>query len=306
MKSRLLLLLLLAGILAACEEDKLTPSDPQEFYEFPQGNADYDQEFVAFYEKYNTQFLYKYREADFRWNVTEYIPYYSVPADEAYVGKAYRLIKEKCLDVWGETFCKEMLPLRILLASEVYSYETKSNWVYDPEIGESVQVKYNDTTWHAAAYGLNHVTFGYTSDKLDNLTPQEQLDLVGELNKSFIGYAASRGKIEIPEKFIELHNKYRNNQWDIWSAQDCGFLEYNKNIDVAYDFGLYVKYLTTMSEEAFQTWISGIGTGSVWDQDAGMYKPTNAIPQKYQLVLDYFKTQFGIDLHAMGNRVANL
>ncbi|MDE7373956.1 MAG: putative zinc-binding metallopeptidase, partial [Odoribacter sp.] len=181
MKNRLLLLLLLAGILAACEEDKLTPSDPQEFYEFPQGNADYDQEFVAFYEKYNTQFLYKYREADFRWNVTEYIPYYSVPANEAYVGKAYRLIKEKCLDAWGETFYKDMLPLRILLASEVYNWESKDNWVRDPETGESVNQKYNDTTWYATAYGLNHVTFGCTSDKLDNLTPKEQLNLIGDM-----------------------------------------------------------------------------------------------------------------------------
>ncbi|MDE7073483.1 MAG: hypothetical protein K2O69_00285, partial [Odoribacter sp.] len=68
MKNRLLLLLLMAGILVACEEDKLNPSEPQEFYEFPQGNADYDREFVAFYEKYNTQFLYKYNESDFRWN----------------------------------------------------------------------------------------------------------------------------------------------------------------------------------------------------------------------------------------------
>ncbi|MDE7074756.1 MAG: hypothetical protein K2O69_06895, partial [Odoribacter sp.] len=235
-----------------------------------------------------------------------YIPYYSVPADEAYVEKAYRLIKEKCLDVWGETFCKEILPLRILLASKVYNWETKSDWVYDPEIGEQVQIKHNDTTYYVSAYGLNHVTFGCTSDKLENLTAEEQLHIVGEMHKSFIGYAASRGKIEIPEKFVEWHDKYRNNPWDIESAQNYGFLEYNKDIDAAYDFGLYVKYLVTMSEEAFQTWISGIGTGEVWDQASGTSKRTYAIQNKYEIVLDYFKTRFDINLHAIGNQAANL
>lgn len=41
MKNILFLLLLMAGIIVACDEDKLTPSAPQEFYEFPQGDSDY-------------------------------------------------------------------------------------------------------------------------------------------------------------------------------------------------------------------------------------------------------------------------
>ncbi|MDE7374245.1 MAG: putative zinc-binding metallopeptidase, partial [Odoribacter sp.] len=128
-----------------------------------------------------------------------------------------------------------------------------------------------------------------------------------DMSKSFIGYAVSRGKIEIPEKFIELHKKYAD--WyftNETAAHGYGYLEYKKGIDAAYDFGLYVKYLTTMSEEAFKEWISEIDTGQDWDQTAGMYKQTYIIKNKYELVLDYFKTQFGIDLHAMGNRAANL
>ena len=125
MKNILFLLLLMAGIIVACDEDKLTPSEPQEFYEFPQGDSDYDREFVTFYEKYNTQFLYRYNESDFRRNVTSYIPFYSVPADEAYVEKAYHFIKERCLDTWGEGFYKNILPMRILLSSKIYSVAQK-------------------------------------------------------------------------------------------------------------------------------------------------------------------------------------
>lgn len=302
MKNILFLLLLMAGIIVACDEDKLTPSEPQEFYEFPQGDSDYDREFVTFYEKYNTQFLYKYNESDFRWNVTSYIPFYSVPADEAYVEKAYHFIKDRCLDAWGEDFYKNILPMRILLSSKIYSVEVNYRWGYNDE-GEYVQTRVYDTTYHAATYGLNHIAFGYTSEVFDELTPAEQLNAVGELNKSLIGYAASRDKIVIPTEFVEWYDKYRNSVWE-GAENRYGFLEYYKDMDVAYDFGLYVKYLTTMSEEAFKAWAlsDDVDTSQDWDQTSGTYKRTYAITNKYEIVLEYFKTEFNIDLHAIGNQ----
>ena len=122
MKNNILFILLIfTGLFFACGEKDLTPSEPQTFYEFPQGNADYDQEFLAYYEKYNVQFLYKYKESDFRWNVTEYIPYYSVQADEAYADKAFHFITENSFAIWDEDFLRKILPLRVLLASEIYS-----------------------------------------------------------------------------------------------------------------------------------------------------------------------------------------
>lgn len=303
MKNILFLLLLMAGVIVACDEDKLTPSAPQEFYEFPQGDSEYDREFVAFYEKYNTQFLYKYKENDFRWNVTSYIPFYSEPADEAYVEKAYRFIKDRCLNPWGENFYKNILPMRILLASQIYSVEQKYDYVWDEETQQWEYKSYNDTTYHASAYGLNHIAFGYTSEKFDELTPEEQLNAVGDLNKSLIGYAASRDKIVIPAEFVEWYDKYRNNVWE-GGEYGCGFLEYYKDMDVAYDFGLYVKYLTTMSEEAFKAWALSdeVDSSQDWDQASGMYKRTYAIANKYKIVLEYFKTKFNIDLHVIGNQ----
>lgn len=305
MKNILFLLLLMAGVIAACDEDKLTPSAPQEFYEFPQGDADYDREFVAFYEKYNTQFLYKYRESDFRWNVTSYIPFYSVPADEDYVEKAYRFIKDRCLDTWGENFYKDILPARILLASKIYSISENYTSVWNEDTQKWDYMTVYDTTYHASAYGLNHIAFGYTSEEFDELTEAEQLNAVGELNKSLIGYAASREKIQIPTAFVEWFDRYKNNNWN-GGEHGCGFLEYYKDIDAAYDFGLYVKYLTTMSEEAFKAWAlaDSFDTSQDWDQATSSYKRTYAITNKYKIVLEYFKTEFNIDLHAIGNQAA--
>jgi|GEM_PF-893124 lipoprotein len=308
MKNNILFILLIfTGLFFACGEKDLTPSEPQTFYEFPQGNADYDQEFLAYYEKYNVQFLYKYKESDFRWNVTEYIPYYSVQADEAYADKAFHFITENSFAIWDEDFLRKILPLRVLLASEIYSVTERYDYVYDEETQEWGSVKVYDTTYHAAASGLNHIAFGHTSEKFDQLTENEKLNATGEITKSLIVYAASRDKIEIPTEFSDLFNNSSNteNQGQ-WGYNGCGFLEYYKNIDVNYDFGLYVKYLTIMSEDEFKAWAlsDSFDVSAEWDQSSGTYKRTYLIKQKYEIVLDYFKTKYNIDLHAIGNQAS--
>ena len=311
MKTRLILwcCLFIASLFVACGEDSLTPSAPQEFYDFPQGDADYDQEILAYYEEYNVQFLYKYRESDFRWNITEYIPYYSVPGEEAYVGDAFYFVTEDCFSIWPDEFLRQVLPLRVLLASEIYgvSESYKSVWDEEEQIWQSVKVY--DTTYYASVYGLNHVTFGYTNDTLDQLLPQGRLNTIGEVTKSLIGYAASRDKIVIPTDFSDLFSTtFGSETPGQWGYNGYGFLEYNKNMDVNYDFGLYVKYMTTMSEEDFKAWAlsDSFDVSSEWDQSINNYRRTYLIKQKYEAVLNYFKTTFNIDLHAIGNQVASM
>ena len=83
-------------------------------------------------------------------------------------------------------------------------------------------------------------------------------------------------------------------------------IEYYKNIDVNYDFGLYVKYLTIMSEDEFKAWAlsDSFDVSAEWDQSSGTYKRTYLIKQKYEIVLDYFKTKYNIDLYAIGNQAS--
>ena len=195
----------------------------------------------------------------------------------------------------------------MLLASEIYSVTERYDYVYDEETQEWGSVKVYDTTYHAAASGLNHIAFGHTSEKFDQLTENEKLNATGEITKSLIVYAASRDKIEIPTEFSDLFNNSSNteNQGQ-WGYNGCGFLEYYKNIDVNYDFGLYVKYLTIMSEDEFKAWAlsDSFDVSAEWDQSSGTYKRTYLIKQKYEIVLDYFKTKYNIDLHAIGNQAS--
>ena len=200
--------------------------------------------------------------------MTEYIPYYSVQADEAYADKAFHFITENSFAIWDEDFLRKILPLRVLLASEIYSVTERYDYVYDEETQEWGSVKVYDTTYHAAASGLNHIAFGHTSEKFDQLTENEKLNATGEITKSLIVYAASRDKIEIPTEFSDLFNNSSN-------TENQGQWGYN-SFDVSAE----------------------------WDQSSGTYKRTYLIKQKYEIVLDYFKTKYNIDLHAIGNQAS--
>ncbi len=279
-------------MLCACSEKSLTASEPQEFYEFPQGNAAYDQQIAAFYDKYNTQILYQYRESDFRWNITSSLPYHSSQADKDYVGKAVGLIVNDWLGLWDDDLLTEWLPYRILLASEIHTVTGSGN-VYYP-----------------AVYGLNHIAFGHASEKIDQMTAAERRTAIGTLNRSLVAYAAAKGKLVIPAAFIALHRTTNQGQGGnytgSWGYNGYGFLEYlDGGQSPAYDLGTYVKYLTSMTEADFKAWAlsDAIDCSEVWDQSIGQwgaYVKTHLIRQKYEVVLKFFKDEYGIDLHAMG------
>ena len=155
----------------SCGEDDLTPSEPMTFGEFPQGDATYDQEFVEFYNKYGVQVLYKFSEADFRWNITEYIPYYAIEAESNSIEDGWSFLKENCLSIWSDDFLRKFMPYRILLASEVYSL--KDTYQYDDE-GNKIYQKIPKK----AIYGLNHLTFGAVNGRLSSLSVSEKKELI--------------------------------------------------------------------------------------------------------------------------------
>lgn len=307
MKKLYYLLLLLCPLAwTACDsEDKLTPGEPMSFYDFPQGNAAYDREFVDFYNKYDVQVLYRYKEMDFRWNVTSYLPFYSEQPEEKNIQQAWNFLSKYCFSIWSEDFLKQCLPSRIFLASRVYSLNIKDVWEGGVSRKDTTEVPKN------TIYGLSHITFGRTDGTLDTLSVAGKKELIGDMAFALIGYAASRGNIDIPEEFTILHNKWKsgnNDQLASWGYNGCGFLEYYGSIDAAYDFGLYVKYLVMNSKEEFEaryldpSFDSG---GTEYDSNWQVI-PEKRIYQKYQVVINYFLNTLHIDLHAIGDKISQM
>ena len=296
------------GLNACYSEDDLTPSDPMTIGNFPQGNNDYDQEFVAFYNKYNTQVLYEFEESDFRWNVTSNIPYYAEVADKSYIADAWELLDTYCFSIWSEEFLQKFLPYRILLASKLYSL--KETWGYDSE-GNYGKI-YLEVP-HNAMYGFNHITFGVTNSTLAGMSVEQKKQLVGDMAFALVGSAVYKGKMEIPtafnEKFHEYYDSGKNSEWPgVWGYNGGGFLEYSANLDVYYDFALYVKYLVMLSKEEYEARFltSSFDCGGSYDSSYTYFTNDYPIRKKTEMVLNYFKEQLGIDLNAIGARVSTM
>jgi len=290
--------------LTSCSnEEALTPSAP-EGTNFPQGTNAYDKIFEQYYKDYGTMVLYKYTDADFRWNITSYIPYYSEIADENSVSAAWTFLNDNCLSIWPNSFLKKCLPYRILLASKIWSL--KEDWDYD-DAGNYVQIY--TKVYRTSVYGLNHIAFGLTNNTINNLTTEEKKEAIGEVAYSLIGYATSRSKIDIPTAFKTLHDgytKYNGEYQGDWGYNAAGCLEYISACDVYQDFGVYVKYLVTMSESEFtEAFLNdNFDCGGTYDSNYNKTL-THPIQQKYQIVIDYFNS-LGIDLHAIGARTSAL
>ena len=121
--------------MASCyNEDKLiATADPENVYSeytLPQGNHDYDEQIMRYYEKYGVLTLYKFRDKDFWWNSTSdirwnYIPesnrteagYEALPADTLYVKEQLGLLENKFFTYYPDSLLKRTLPQKFLLAS---------------------------------------------------------------------------------------------------------------------------------------------------------------------------------------------
>ena len=81
--------------------------------------------------------------------------------------------------------------------------------------------------------------------RLSSLSVSEKKELIGEIAFAITGYATSKEKMEIPQKFQTYHDDYINNAGGDyvgdWGYNRGCILEYRDGgMYVYYDFGLFV------------------------------------------------------------------
>ena len=308
-----IIMLTLPMIFVACDNDDVVgASAPEDVADFPQGDHDYDREFVSFKDKYGSIVLYKFTESQFRWAFTEYIPYYGTMGDESNVAIGWSLVKEG-LSVWPESFLQSRMPFHIILADSVYrkvdGYD--ENW-------NTIKVKKVQNS----CYGYNHIAFGVVNNRLDPNDLATRKQMVGDVAYALIGYAVSKNKLEIPESFDTLFTRYKDHYStsmatksdsyvNEWGYNGAGTLEGSAEIDqytVYHDFALFVKYMVMMSPETFEEQFlnENFDCGGFHDSSWTTFTPEHPVRRKYEAVRDYFKNVVGIDLGAIGNRVEQM
>ncbi|PWS30148.1 putative zinc-binding metallopeptidase [Pedobacter paludis] len=260
------------------KEEALEPSDIEVQYKLPQGNHDYDPLLVDLNNKYGTFFLYKFSAIDFGatpvYSTANFGNNYTVDiADEAYVGKVLNFVQKNWLNYYSDAFLKNFLPFKVLL-------------------GQNLRSKTSPTTTYTVLSSYNQMTLSNFSSSFDSMTDAQKKTYVNNLHVEFFNFINNRGKLDIPADFLTVTN----------------YTQTGVTATNFYTYG-YVSYVVSLQDNRptrdFLSFIALITSKTKAELDATILKPSNdtagLVKKKYDIIINYYKTKYNVDLQAIGN-----
>lgn len=284
-------------LFVACnDDDKLTPTETPEFgYFVPQGEHDYDQAIVEWNKKCNTFILYKYNLKELYWQVNAWQESQKQPenaaypysaglvaevADEEYVGLQLELIENSFLSFYRDTMLKRCIPLKLLLCS-------KMDW----RDARGAMKLYNVYS------GYDYLAFNWGSAEIVSMTTDQKKVFKVEANKLFLERLLDKKKIVVPSDFYVGSNY--TDRITTTNMYSRGFLSRaTKQED---DVNYYIEAIISTSYEDLNSEYNNV------DSYKGVLNPikdvNGLIRKKYDILVNYFKDEYGIDLQKIGDSV---
>lgn len=287
-------------LLTSCyDEGSLAPSPEPELiygkYTLPQGDHDYDDDIVEFYNKYSSLLLYKFTSKDFGWNPTGNVAwnpatdtivipgaaskYDAQPANELYVGKQLELLQDKLFCYLPDSL-KYLLPQRILLCSVL-------DWV---PVGLGYNPKPEQRTSLNVFSGFYHIAVNWGNEKILTMTAEERNQFKIDVCTAYLGFVV--GSLETPWEFFQVSNYTNDMAADKIYAN--GILDYNHRSSMMDDWFDYIKLAIGNSLEELEA-EGGLLHASV--------DVNGKIREKYVIMVDFFKTKYKLDMQAIGNDI---
>lgn len=291
-----IIILLTSIVLGGCykHDDKISPSE-ESVIAVPEDSKDPLDHFIyEFYKNYNTVIYYKYSKDDYQWEVNERSDnIYTLQTDKYALDKGLEYVRKVFLDTYTDEFKKNYFPPAIFLAKQI---DIEKGW--------------NSKDNVISFYGFSHLAIGRIKLGIENLTAEELKEAKATINADFWGgYLLKNNMIDIPAAFYEISDAYYNSnllrlpensgksksEVDI---RDYGFLAEapgwnsdsylfapKKDIDIIN----FVKFITTHTSEEVKVFMEGF----------------ERLRTKYEILINYIKKDFGIDLQEIGNQQIN-
>lgn len=323
-----MLLTLAAATSCSDSEDTLEPTGISSAYHLPQGNHDYDQRIVDFFNQTGTYILYDFTPKEACWSPnklklgwpgdedTGEEGYAPVKADDKYVGKALDLLDEVFLKYYSDKCKKELMPIKILLCSQLDSVYQDYEYIRDPNLHVVVSYKSSPVP---AWYNYHSLCVNYVNDKLDALTAKEKNYLKYYLNIEFMksimveGLVAPTKEFEAVVDYSKLPSiPYANKRFEAGSFPEMMYFtsfDGSMNASAKRDWYEFM-YIMITYPESFLTDDNVTSDYRYYSVDAmfhGVLSPVKdtkgLLRLRYNMVRDYFKTNYGTDLQAIGNAV---
>ena len=300
MKLHIIYLFILAVSLVACDdENALTPTVTPEFgYSVPQGEHDYDSRIVDWNERCNTFILYKFDLKELYWNVNGWNESVPTPegssssypynngllgaiADETYVGEQLDLIETLFLDFYPDTTLRRCLPLKLLLCSEL-TWRTANG----------------STALRNVYSGYDFLAFNWGNENVLTMTNTQKNTFKYDVNNAFLTRLLNNSKIVEDAAFYEgmsYEEKVTNaNMYERGYIKSGTKLE--DDVEIYMRAIIQTPYEVLIAEPAANDYTNkGILHAK---KDVNGY-----IRKKYDVLVNKFKENYGIDLQAIGNVV---
>lgn len=279
-----ILLVFGAALLWNCnpQENEITPTGIEEKYTLPQGNHDFDEKIVEFYDSTGVYVLYQYDSLDAIWNITGLYPNTNYPLrivlpEEENLALGVQMIFDNWLDLYPKSTLKATLPKKVLLADSVWRKSSSS--------GEASLADYT--------YTFDNICIGNINESLNDVDEKEYRAM---LNLAYISYCIDYGKIEVPEAFYEMVDYSQVNANNFTTF---GIVEHSNNMGAKEDMLAWIEMLFT--EDQFMIDDYWFNTSDDW-LFGGMDGPSNGnglYRKRCGILVDEMKRLYNIDLEEL-------
>lgn len=290
----------------ACKKEAaLTASEENVGYTLPQGNKDYDDSILAVYNKYSVYMLYQFTEKDTYWTPTGWKKatqsstgtwsngYEAAMADTQYIRNQLALIQKGWFSYYTDKFLNKFLPSKIMLCSKVDSVYTK--YVFTP-----VYAATKGSKSVGAWYNYDNICINYGNAAVTTMTQQDSITFTAKSNLIFIQSIAGRNLSAPASNFTSIAN-YAATLSSQANAYAQGIITvYYNTRSTQLDWNAYMEAMVSYSETTLNT--STANTNTTYVGILNPTKDTNGkIRQRYNIIRNYFITNYGVDLQAIGN-----
>lgn len=303
MKSRIWMFAwLLACINISCYDEKsITPTEAPEGiygkYTLPQGDHAYDDGIVDFYKKHETLILYKFEDRDFWWiptgdirwefyenGVDRTMGYEAVPADEAYVGNQLELLNQAWFKFFADSTITRIMPQKILLTSRLDLVNMGE--------GYPVEEDYEPLNCYS---GYDYIAVNWGNEKILTMDADAWRSFKSDVCYMFLDRATSKNMIGNSAIFRSISNYGLDfPESDTQRLYGNGFLDYEHKNSPDKDWMGYLNAIIYHTQEELE------GEGGILSSAIDI---NGRIREKYTIMIDFFKSEYNIDLQAIGNAV---
>ena len=314
-KINLYILALCALFLFSCnDEDDVVISEKKENrFDLPQGNHDFDDQIVEWYDKYGTAVLYKFSNPDLNYQFTSNANYdVKAGAEEEGIQAAIQFLKEDFFDLYTDEVKKNLFPSKILMAGMLY---TQGNYV---PLWDTISKGGMDFKRGYMVRGIDHITLPHVDKDFAQRIkkPQYRERLKVAMNRTFIQFLMNPyndliAKIEYSNilntfaSYSLISEDAKNGTTNPYSSSNLWYDEEETHKLGFVEYGIYFHYWEPYywtapdKDDDFYSFLEFIFTQTKSELHANpVYKNNPQIQKKCDYLIEAF-AEYGRELHCV-------